>query len=64
MPEHLSREEYSQLDTPQSRSDSIIIKKADGRLKTVESMGPPTTDADEKSKSLQEMKNTAAKLAG
>ena len=44
VPEHLSREEYSQLDTPQSRSDSIIIKKADVRLKTVESMGNAADD--------------------
>ena len=63
VPEHLSREEYSQLDTPQSRSDSILIKKADVRLKTVESQGNAADD-DEQAKSLQEMKNTAAKLAG
>ena len=63
VPEHLSREEYSQLDTPESRSDSIVIKKTDGRLKTVESMGNAADD-DEQAKSLQEMKNTAAKMAG
>lgn len=44
VPEHLSREEYSQLDTPQSRSDSIIIKKADVRTKTVESQGNAADD--------------------
>ena len=62
VPEHLSREEYSQLDTPQSRSDSLILKN-DVRFKTVESQGNAADD-DEQAKSLQEMKNTAAKMAG
>ena len=37
VPEHMSRNEYSQLDTPQSRIGSIEIRINDARVKTVES---------------------------
>ena len=59
--EQSSLEEYSQLDMPLSRIDSHENKKADLRVKTAESK---ELIDDDHAASLQNMKNTAAKMAG
>ena len=60
VPEQLSRDEYSQLDTPLSRLDSIEVTRADLHIKTIESQGEIDDDHE---RSFQNMKNTAAKMA-